>query len=52
MKVESNEQTGGLFYASKKNREEEKPEAEIIEITFTDDARIQNATISSSSSRS
>lgn len=43
VKVQSNEQTGGLFYASKKNREEEKPEAEIIEITFTDDARIQNA---------
>lgn len=43
VKVESNEQTDGLFYASKKNREEEKPEAEIIEITFTDDARIQNA---------
>ena len=42
VKVESNEQTDGLFYASKKNREEEKPEAE-IEITFTDDARIQNA---------
>ncbi len=43
VKVASNEQTDGLFYASKKNREEEKPEAEIIEITFTDDARIQNA---------
>ena len=43
VKVESNEQTDGLFYASKKNREKEKPEAEIIEITFTDDARIQNA---------
>lgn len=43
VKVESNEQTDGLFYASKKNRGEEKPEAEIIEITFTDDARIQNA---------
>ena len=43
VKVESNEQTDGLFYASRKNREEEKPEAEIIEITFTDDARIQNA---------
>lgn len=42
VKVQSNEQTDGLFYASKKNREEEKPEAE-IEITFTDDARIQNA---------
>lgn len=42
VKVKSNEQTDGLFYASKKNREEEKPEAE-IEITFTDDARIQNA---------
>lgn len=42
VKVQSNEQTDGLFYASKKNREEEKPEAEIIEITFTDDARIQN----------
>ncbi len=43
VKVASNKQTDGLFYASKKNREEEKPEAEIIEITFTDDARIQNA---------
>ena len=43
VKVVSNKQTDGLFYASKKNREEEKPEAEIIEITFTDDARIQNA---------
>lgn len=43
VKVESNEQTDGLFYASSKNGEEEKPEAEIIEITFTDDARIQNA---------
>ena len=42
VKVESNEQTDGLFYASSKNGEEEKPEAE-IEITFTDDARIQNA---------
>ena len=42
VKVESNEQTDGLFYASKKNGEEEKPEEE-IEITFTDDARIQNA---------
>lgn len=42
MKVESNEQTDGLFYASRKNGEEEKPEAE-IQITFTDDARIQNA---------
>lgn len=42
VKVQSNEQTGGLFYASSKNGEEEKPEAE-IEITFTDDARIQNA---------
>lgn len=42
VKVESNEQTDGLFYASEKNREEEKPEAE-IQITFTDDARIQNA---------
>lgn len=42
VKVESNEQTDGLFYASKKNREEEKPEEE-IQITFTDDARIQNA---------
>lgn len=42
VKVESNEQTDGLFYASEKNGEEEKPEAE-IEITFTDDARIQNA---------
>ena len=42
VKVESNEQTDGLFYASSKNGEEEKPEAE-IQITFTDDARIQNA---------
>ena len=42
VKVESNEQTDGLFYASEKNGEVEKPEAE-IEITFTDDARIQNA---------
>lgn len=42
VKVESNEQTDGLFYASRKNGEEEKPEAE-IQITFTDDARIQNA---------
>lgn len=42
VKVESNEQTDGLFYASSKNGEEEKPEEE-IEITFTDDARIQNA---------
>jgi len=42
VKVQSNEQTGGLFYASSKNGEEEKPEAE-IQITFTDDARIQNA---------
>lgn len=42
VKVVSNEQTDGLFYASKKNGEGEKPEAE-IEITFTDDARIQNA---------
>ena len=43
VKVQSNEQTDGLFYASSKNGEGEKPEAEIIEITFTDDARIQNA---------
>ena len=42
VKVESNEQTAGLFYASRKNGEGEKPEAE-IQITFTDDARIQNA---------
>ena len=42
VKVESNEQTDGLFYASRKNGEGEKPEAE-IQITFTDDARIQNA---------
>lgn len=42
VKVESNEQTDGLFYASEKDGEEEKPEAE-IQITFTDDARIQNA---------
>ena len=43
VKVESNEQTDGLFYASRKNGEEEKPEEAEIEITFTDDARIQNA---------
>lgn len=42
VKVESNKQTDGLFYASRKNGEEEKHEEE-IEITFTDDARIQNA---------
>lgn len=42
VKVASNEQTDGLFYASEKNGEGEKPEAE-IEIAFTDDARIQNA---------
>ena len=42
VKVESNEQTDGLFYASEKNGEGEKTEEE-IEITFTDDARIQNA---------
>lgn len=42
VKVMSNEQTDGLFYASRKNGEEEKPEEE-IQITFTDDARIQNA---------
>ena len=42
VKVESNEQTDGLFYASRKNGEGEKPEAE-IQITFTDNARIQNA---------
>ena len=42
VKVQSNEQTDGLFYASEKNGEGEKPEAE-IQITFTDDARIQNA---------
>lgn len=42
VKVMSNEQTDGLFYASEKNGEGEKPEAE-IQITFTDDARIQNA---------
>lgn len=42
VKVKSNEQTDGLFYASRKNGEEEKPEEE-IQITFTDDARIQNA---------
>ena len=42
VKVESNEQTDSLFYASRKNGEGEKPEAE-IQITFTDDARIQNA---------
>ena len=42
VKVKSNEQTDGLFYASSKNGEGEKPEEE-IEITFTDDARIQNA---------
>ena len=42
VKVASNEQTDGLFYASEKNGEGEKPEEE-IQITFTDDARIQNA---------
>ena len=42
VKVEGNEQTDGLFYASRKNGEGEKSEEE-IEITFTDDARIQNA---------
>ena len=42
VKVASNEQTDGLFYASEKNGEGEKTEAE-IQITFTDDARIQNA---------
>ncbi len=42
VKVESNEQTDGLFYASRKNGEGEKHEEE-IQITFTDDARIQNA---------
>lgn len=42
VKVESNEQTDGLFYASEKNGEGEKSEEE-IQITFTDDARIQNA---------
>ncbi len=42
VKVESNKQTDGLFYASRKNGEGEKSEEE-IEITFTDDARIQNA---------
>ena len=42
VKVEGNEQTDGLFYASEKNGKGEKPEAE-IQITFTDDARIQNA---------
>ena len=42
VKVKSNKQTDGLFYASEKNGEGEKPEAE-IQITFTDDARIQNA---------
>lgn len=43
VKVESNEQTDGLFYARSKNGEEEKPEEAEIQITFTDDARIQNA---------
>ena len=43
VKVASNEQTDGLFYASSKNGEGEKPEEEEIRITFTDDARIQNA---------
>ena len=43
VKVGSNEQTDGLFYASSKNGEEEKPEEAEIQITFTDDARIQNA---------
>lgn len=42
VKVQSNKQTDGLFYASRKNNEGEKPEEE-IQITFTDDARIQNA---------
>ena len=42
VKVKSNKQTDGLFYASEKNGEGEKPEEE-IQITFTDDARIQNA---------
>ena len=42
VKVQSNKQTDGLFYASRKNNEGEKPEDE-IQITFTDDARIQNA---------
>lgn len=42
VKVQSNEQTDGLFYASEKNGEGEKTEEE-IQITFTDDARIQNA---------
>lgn len=42
VKVKSNEQTDGLFYASEKNGEGEKHEEE-IQITFTDDARIQNA---------
>lgn len=42
VKVKSNEQTDGLFCASSKNGEEEKPKEE-IQITFTDDARIQNA---------
>lgn len=42
VKVKSNEQTDGLFYASRKNGEGEKHEEE-IQITFTDDARIQNA---------
>lgn len=42
VKVQSNKQTDGLFYASEKNDEGEKPEEE-IQITFTDDARIQNA---------
>ena len=43
VKVASNKQTDGLFYASSKNGEEEKPEEAEIQITFTDDARIQNA---------
>lgn len=42
VKVKSNKQTDGLFYASSKNGEGEKSEEE-IQITFTDDARIQNA---------
>lgn len=42
VKVASNKQTDGLFYASEKNGEGEKPEEE-IQITFTDDARIQKA---------
>ena len=51
VKVVSNEQTDGLFYASRKNGEEEKPEAE-IQITLRTTRESRTPTISSSSSRS